>query len=238
MIKFLLHIILPKDMKLEELKNYIPYNIYEELAKKGFEELRPSQVKSIKTGLFEDKNLLVCTSTASGKTLVGELGILNSVKNKKLKGVYIVPLKALASEKYRYFKETYPDLKTGIGSGDVDSTDTYLNECDVVILTSEKFDSLIRHKAPWIGKTGCLVVDEIHLLNDMSRGPTLEVVLTIMKKKKPDLQIIGLSATIGNSKELAEWLEAELVEDKWRPVNLKKGIYFEGDVEFYSKIYK
>ena len=219
-------------MKLVSLKEYFPSNIYSLLEKKGFEDLRPSQVKSVKAGLFKDKNLLVCTPTASGKTLVGELGMLNAIFNKHLKAVYIVPLRALASEKFNYFKKNYPSLKVGIGSGDVDNTDNFLGSCDIIILTSEKFDSLIRHRASWISRIGCLVIDEIHLLNDLSRGPTLEVVITIIKTKFKDTQLIGLSATIGNSKELAEWLDAELVFDTWRPVKLKKGVYLEGEIDF------
>jgi len=75
-------------------------------------------------------------------------------------------------------------------------------------------------------------VDEIHLLHDPTRGPTLEIILTLLKSLlKP--QIIGLSATIGNPEELAQWLGAELVIDTWRPVELKQGIECQGKVQFY-----
>ena len=66
----------------------------------------------------------------------------------------------------------------------------------------------------------------------MGRGPTLEILLTILKKILPDSQIIALSATIGNPKELAEWLDAELIIDNWRPVKLKQGVYHQGEIEF------
>lgn len=219
-------------MKISELKKEIPEKIYEVLEKRGFSELRPSQFKSIKAGLFEDKNLLVCTPTASGKTLVAELAFLNAVLHDKGKAVYIVPLRALASEKYRQFKRDYPNLKIGLSSGELDTQDTYLSGADVIITTSEKFDSLLRHKAEWIRKLKTVVIDEIHLLNDSSRGPTLEIIITIMKKEISRAQIIGLSATIGNPKELAEWLGAELIQDTWRPVKLKKGVYLNGEIFF------
>jgi len=77
-----------------------------------------------------------------------------------------------------------------------------------------------------------VVIDEIHLLNDPGRGPTLEIVITILRKLLKNIQIVGLSATIGNPKQLAEWLDAELVEDNWRPVKLHKGIYLNGKIEF------
>ena len=75
-------------------------------------------------------------------------------------------------------------------------------------------------------------MDEIHLLNDVTRGPTLEVLLTTLRKILPEVQIIGLSATIGNPKELSDWLDAKLVVDTWRPVQLKKGVYLQGEIEF------
>jgi helicase len=219
-------------MKTSELKNKIPEKIYDLLEKRGFKELRPSQVKSIDAGLFEDQNLLVCTPTASGKTLVAELAFLNAVLHDKGKAVYIVPLRALASEKYRQFKRDYPALKIGVSSGDLDSQDSHLSGADVIITTSEKFDSLLRHKAEWIRKLKTVVIDEIHLLNDSSRGPTLEIIITIIKNEMPKAQIIGLSATIGNPEELAEWLDAKLVKDLWRPVKLNKGVYLNGEVTF------
>ena len=100
--------------------------------------------------------------------------------------------------------------------------------------TAEKLDSLIRHHAPWLKEVAVVVVDEIHLLNDPSRGPTLEILITILRSILKNVQIIGLSATIGNPEELSKWLNASLVQDDWRPVELKKGIYFNEEVEFYE----
>jgi len=217
-------------MQLSKFKKKIPPNIFD-ILKKRVKELRPAQSKSINKGLFKGKNLLVCTPTASGKTLVGELAILNSLMNKKLKAVYVVPLRALASEKYKEFGKRY-DFRVGLSSGDMDSSDKHLAYCDIIITTSEKLDSLIRHKASWLKEVGVLVVDEIHLMNDSSRGPTLEIIITLMKSIIPNLQIVALSATIGNPEELAEWLDASLVVDSWRPVRLDQGVYLGGEIEF------
>jgi helicase len=219
-------------MKLTKYKKQIPAKLYKLLEKRNFLELRPSQTKSIKLGLFEDKNLLVCTPTGSGKTLVGELAILNSLYHNIGKAVYIVPLKALANEKYREFKERYPDLKIAISIGDVDSSEPQLANYDLILCTSEKLDSLLRHKASWLKDLKVVIIDEIHLLNDPGRGPTLEILITILRTMLKNLQIIGLSATIGNPKELAEWLDAELVMDTWRPVKLEQGVHLDGEIEF------
>lgn len=221
-------------MQLTKYKKDIPSKIYKEIEKRGFKELRPSQAKSIKAGLFKDENLLVCTPTASGKTLVAELAALNAIYHERGKAVYVVPLRALASEKFKTFKRDYPNIKIAISSGDIDSSDSYLERYDLIITTSEKFDSLIRHKAHWLNQVKVVVFDEIHLLNDPHRGPTLEIVITLLRKILKNLQIIGLSATIGNPKELAEWLNAKLVIDHWRPVRLDKGIYHDGEIEFYN----
>ena len=218
-------------MKLEKHKDKIPKKIYSKLLKRGFKELRPCQVKAIDKGLFKDKNLLVCTPTASGKTLVAELAILNAIFHDKGKAVYIVPLRALATEKFKEFKKLY-DFPIAKSTGDLDSSDSYLQKYDLIIMTSEKFDSLIRHKTPWLRDVKVVIIDEIHLLNDSGRGPTLEVLITILRKILPQLQLIGLSATIGNPKELADWLDAELILDNWRPVRLDKGVYSNGKIDF------
>lgn len=216
----------------EKLKKRIPEKIVSLLEKKGFLELRPSQTKSIAAGLFDDKNLLVCTPTASGKTLVAELAALNGILHDKGKALYVVPLRALASEKYRQFKKDYPEIKIGVSSGEVDSNDSYLERYDLIVMTSEKLDSLLRHHTPWMKSVKTVIFDEIHLLNDQSRGPTLEVVITILRQLLPKLQIIGLSATIGNPEELAEWLGAELVKDAWRPISLHKGVHVNDEVHY------
>lgn len=219
-------------MLISELKSKIPEKVYSVLEGRGFSTLRPSQVKSIEAGLFEDKNLLVCTPTASGKTFVAELAFLNAVLHDKGKAIYVVPLRALASEKYKAFKKDYPQLKIAISSGDIDSDDSYLERYDIIITTAEKLDSLIRHRARWISSIKTIVVDEIHMLNDSSRGPGLEVLITILRSIIKNLQVVGLSATIGNPSELADWLNAELIVDTWRPIRLDKGVYMDGEIEY------
>ncbi len=214
-----------------DLKRELPENVYSIV--KDFDELRPCQEKALNNGLLEGKNLLICTPTGSGKTLVAEMACMNSIYRKIGKAVYIVPLKALAAEKYKDFSKKYPDVKVAMSIGDRDKADPYLAEYDLIITTSEKLDSLIRHQADWLKDVKVVVIDEVHLLNDASRGPTLEILITILRRILKNIQIIALSATIGNSEELASWLEAELVVDDWRPVKLEHGIYLDGEVEFY-----
>lgn len=219
-------------MKLSSIKNKLPEKLYKVISK-DISELRPAQEKAVDAGLLSDKNLLVCTPTASGKTLIAELAMIKGILENKGKAVYIVPLKALASEKFKEFKKKYGHLlKVALSIGDIDSDDSYLVDYDLILTTSEKLDSLIRHHAPWLSMVRTVVIDEIHLLNDIGRGPTLEIIITILKKLLKNMQLIGLSATIGNPLELSKWLDAELVIDNWRPVELRKGVILAGEVEF------
>jgi len=200
----------------------IPDNVNKFLKKQNIKELRPSQAKSIKKGLFKNNhNQIICTPTGSGKTLVAELAMLDTIFNKKKRAIYIVPLKALASEKYREFKEVYgKEFKVRIAIGEIQN-ERYNYDFDLLIVTAEKLDSLMRHDRAIIDNLGLLIVDEIHLLNDEKRGPTLEILLSIFKSKYRSIRIVGLSATIGNAKEISKWLRADLVEDDWRPVELQ-----------------
>ena len=197
-----------------------------------FPNLTPIQDKAVEAGLLQEKSLLICVPTASGKTLVATMAIANTFS--KGKAIYLVPLKALANEKFNEYKDWLKDTdyKVVQSTGDVDSESSYLANYDLLILTTEKLDSLLRHRISWINEIKTVIVDEIHLLNDPSRGPTLEIILTLLKTLIQP-QIVGLSATIGNPEELAKWLEADLVQDSWRPVELKQGINLGKDTQFY-----
>lgn len=219
----------------EELFSKIPGNVRKFLDKQGIKEFRPSQIKSIEKGLFENnRNQIVCTPTGSGKTLVAELAMLDIILNKKKRVVYIVPLKALASEKYREFSELYGnEFRVRVSIGEL-QTERYNYDYDLLIVTAEKFDSLIRHDKGILDNLGLVVADEIHLLNDETRGPTLEVLLSIFKAKYPRIRMIGLSATIGNAKEIAGWLRADLIEDDWRPVELQHYVLVDDELQRYK----
>ncbi|MBI2580514.1 DEAD/DEAH box helicase [Candidatus Woesearchaeota archaeon] len=220
-------------MRIDKIRDKIPTKLYEAVSGAGVAELRPAQVKSISAGLLEGKNLLVCTPTASGKTLIAELAAVSAILNEKGKAVYVVPLKALASEKHNDFKKRYSSfIKVALSVGDFDASDSYLSDYDLIICTAEKLDSLIRHHAPWIRMLSVVVIDEIHLLNDPGRGPTLEILITMLRQLLPKAQLLGLSATIGNPEELARWLDAGLVTDSWRPVRLHQGVYRDGMITF------
>jgi len=214
----------------------------EEIIKKilktyGFNSLNPMQKLAIKNGLLDHKNLVISAPTASGKTLLCEIAALDAFLNRKYKMIYMAPLVALVSEKYSSFKQNYSKegVKIAMSVGDLDSSDPWLADYDWVLTSNEKMDSLIRHGANWIKDVGLIVADEIHLLHDTSRGPTLEVTLTRLREMIPKAQFLALSATINNAKEIAEWLSAEVVASDYRPVELHEGIFFNSKVHFYRR---
>jgi len=203
------------------------------LLSKGITSLYPPQVEALNKGVLNGKNIVLASHTASGKTLVAELVILKRfIEGSLNKAVYMVPLKAIASEKYEEFKElsTY-GLKIALSTGDYDSEDEFLRDYDVIITTNEKFDSLLRHRPSWLKDISVLVVDEIHYIDDVKRGPVIEGVISKVKSLG-EVQIIALSATISNADEIAKWLDAECVVSDWRPVPLREGIYYNGTIMF------
>jgi len=211
--------------------------ILEILRENGIKELRPPQKRVLERGLLDKgKNFLISIPTASGKTLIGEIALLNHLlEDRNKKGLFIVPLKALASEKYEEFRRKYEryGIKVALSIGDYDEEED-LEDYNIIITTAEKLDSLIRHRVRWIEDVSVAIIDEIHLIGNEERGGTLEVLITKLKSKY-NVQIIGLSATIGNPEELAEWLDAELVIDTWRPVKLKKGIGYRDKILFVGE---
>ncbi len=219
-------------MNPSALKGKLPREIIESIEGRGITEFTPPQEQAFRKGLLDNKNLVIASPTASGKTLVAEIACVNSILSRGKKAIYIAPMRALASEKYNEFKEAYPYISTVISIGDLDSNDQWLRDYKMLFFSTEKFDSLLRHGIDWLQNVGCIVFDEVHMLGDISRGPTLELLMTKLSIMC-DAQIIALSATIGNSEEIAEWAKAELVESDYRPVKLLKGV-LHGENAYYT----
>ncbi|MEM1537290.1 MAG: ATP-dependent DNA helicase [Candidatus Nezhaarchaeales archaeon] len=211
----------------------LPSAVKRVLKERGIRELYPPQVSAIQAGVLNGKSLTLAVPTASGKTLVAELAMLKQVLTGRGKALYLVPLRALAFEKYEEFTK-YEELgvKVALSSGDYDSDDPWLAKYDIIVATNEKADSLIRHRASWLEDVRIVVADEVHLLTTPDRGPTLEVTLARLRAVNPELQVLALSATIRNAEEVANWLNSELVVSDWRPVPLKMGVYYGGRVSF------
>lgn len=217
-------------MKFRDLD--IPESLRNSLETKGFDEMYPPQAEAIPKALT-GKSLVAAVPTASGKSMIGIVPALNMVLTQRLGIMYIVPLKALATEKRDDFESFGRELgiKVVMTTGDPDRDDN-VEGADIVVATSEKADSMLRHENRWIRNLGMIIADEVHMIHDPGRGPTLEVAMTKFMRRNANLQIIALSATISNSLDLALWLNADHVKMDWRPTKLKEGVYFDEKISF------
>jgi helicase len=201
------------------------------LEKDGIASLYPPQAMAVGP-VLAGENLLLACPTASGKSLIAYFALLRAARAGRT-GLYLVPLRALAHEKAEElakFEEL--GLKVGISIGDFDLPAEKLEKLDVLVATSEKADGLLRRGSAWLDRLGVVVADEVHLLRDPERGPTLEVSLTRLRRAYPHLQVVALSATVRNSEEVAEWLQARHIASTFRPVPLKLGVYYDGRITF------
>ena len=200
----------------------------------GIKTLHPPQAEAMPS-ILAGRNTMLCIPTASGKCLVAFMGLVNQIMTRYVgsRGVYIVPLKALASEKLEELKQLGESLglKIGLGIGDAPNEAKQIDDCDILVCTSEKLDSLMRSKSEVLRRVSVVVADEFHLVNDSHRGPTMEINLARIRHLLPEAQIITLSATVGNSQDLANWLESDLIVSQWRPVSLEYATLAELDLE-------
>jgi helicase len=197
----------------------------------GIRSLYPPQAAALGPVLGGESLVLACP-TASGKSLVAYLALLRAARAGRT-GLYLVPLRALAHEKAEELARFESlGLKVGLSIGDFDLPAEKLERLDVLVATSEKADGLLRRGSPWLDRRGVVVADEVRLLRDPERGPTLEVSLTRLRRNYPGLQVVALSATVANSEELARWLGARHIASEFRPVPLKLGVYYEGRITF------
>lgn len=235
-----------KDIKDLEIASYIPdEKILRVLLESNIHSLRGIQKEAIEQGLFFRKSFLVCAPSGSGKTLIGELCSIHNVFQGFGKSIYLVPFKALASEKHFHFKRTYGKkygIKSVLSIGDFDVDDSKLENADIIVTTYEKLDSILRnfHDKDWIHQIATIIIDEIHIIGESNRGPRLESLIVRLNESLKNLQIIGLSATINNPKFFTDWLNSlgegiELIESHERPVPLKHEIRITQNKDSTSK---
>ena len=218
----------------------IPNGISEFLIESwNIQKLYPPQAEAMPC-VLSGRNTLLAIPTASGKSLVAYLAIMKKLLVDEVgsRAIYIVPLKALATEKYEELSQLagHFNLKVGLGVGDRDGEARNVGSSDIIVCTSEKLDSLMRTKPELIQNVSIVVADEFHLIHDGDRGPTMEVNLARLRHWRPSVQIIALSATVGNSDELAQWLDSELITSDWRPVTLEMSTMVEGCIEARKRI--
>ena len=226
-------------MKVEKLLRYgIPEGVIESWRKNLGEELLPLQALVVsKHNLLDGESLIISAPTSSGKTFCGEMAsVANLFKRKKV--IYLVPLKAIAEEKFSDFLERYSSLGIGvvISTKDRQEHDRKIEkgDFDLAIMIYEKFNQLLIRNMDILSQVNLIIVDELQMIADPSRGPVLELALLKIRTSKYRPQILGLSAVLRDVDELSSWLGCKLLLEKSRPVELLQGILLDG-IFFYKK---
>lgn len=198
----------------------------------GHGELLPIQQIAVRKGkVLDGKSTVIFSPTSSGKTFVGEMAAVQTARQNH-RAIYLVPQKALAEEKYQEFTRKYGSfgIRVVISTRDRKEfdRDIYRGRFHIAVVVFEKMQALMVASPALLRNVGLVVVDELQMIGDPTRGAGLEILLTkiLLAQDKP--QIIGLSAVLGNAKPLADWMGAQLCEDHRRPVELRKGVLQDG----------
>lgn len=157
--------------------------------------------------------------TGSGKTHLAFQEMLRKASSGR-RSIYVVPLRAVAEELFQRWQD---QTSVGLFTGDSGNPVPF-EEARILIMTPEKLDSLTRtwrNHWHWLPEVDLVVVDEFHLLGEVRRGAKLEGTLLRLLRLNPFIQVVGLSATLGNRGELASWLGAVEVTSDHRPVPLE-----------------
>ena len=175
-------------------------------------ELHDFQKWSIE-GLVNGNHVLITAPTGTGKSMPAEFAI-DFFHSKGKKSIYCSPIKSLSNQKFYDFTQKYPHISIGLITGDIKTN----SSADVLIMTTEillnklyqlksksqKINSSTSFEMDIENELGCVIFDEIHMINDKDRGHVWENCIMMLPGH---IQMIGLSATLDNPERFAEWLE-------------------------------
>ncbi|XP_030877066.1 probable ATP-dependent DNA helicase HFM1 isoform X4 [Leptonychotes weddellii] len=209
------------------------------------------QSKAFDDLLYTDRNFVICAPTGSGKTVVFELAITRLLMEvplpwSNIKIVYMAPIKALCSQRFDDWKEKFGPIGLNCKelTGDTVMDDLFeIQHAHIIMTTPEKWDSMTRkwRDNSLVKLVRLFLIDEVHVVKDENRGPTLEVVVSRMKTVQSlsptsensstviPMRFVAVSATIPNAEDIAEWLSdgerpavCLKMDEKHRPVKLRK----------------
>ena len=193
-------------------------------------------------GILRGEHLVASAPTSSGKTMLGELAAVRGALDRR-RALFLMPLKALVNDKLRQFQRVYGPfgIRTIEATGETDDITPLLRgQYDIALLTYEKFSAIALTHPYVLEQVGTIVVDEVQMIADVSRGANLEFILTLLRMRRKaglEPQLIALSAVIGDTNGLERWLGGRLLRRVQRPVPLDEGIscfdgrfrYLDGD---------
>ena len=215
--------------RVRDLRKYeLPDTLLEIWERQQGEFLLPVQEVAVQRyGLFDGRSLLISSPTSSGKTFVGEMAALRAAFAGK-RVLYLTPLRALAEEKYETFRTRYGTygVKVVVATRDRREFDHDIEHGDfhLAVLVYEKLAQLLVRHPHLLRTVALVVVDELQMLGDPERGSGLELTLTKLLSAVPRPQLLGLSAVLREAEQVADWLDADLLLQDERPVELYRGV--------------
>ena len=222
-------------MNIETLeKRGIPHEVVKRWKASGMKFLLPIQAESVnRYGILDGASLVINGPGTSGKTFCGEMAAVRNAALGK-KSAFLVPLKAIAEEKYRLFTKRYSPLGMRIALATRDRLDRGIpdGKFDMLISVYEKFNSLTAVDISLVRNIGCFVLDEFQMISDSERGEELELITAKIRAFNPTPQMVILMGEGSSPGELAEWLKLPFIEEKRRPVDLRLGVLHRGTFHF------
>ncbi|KAK4419988.1 Helicase and polymerase-containing protein TEBICHI [Sesamum alatum] len=234
-----------------DLSNWLPPEICKVYNKKGISKLYPWQVDCLQVdGVLHNRNLVYSASTSAGKSFVAEILMLRRVLATGKIALLVLPYVSICAEKAEHLEALLEPLDKHVRSfyGN-QGGGTLPKDTSVAVCTIEKANSLINRllEEGRLSELGTIVIDELHMVGDQSRGYLLELMLTKLRYAAGEgnvdsssgessgtssgkfdpargLQIVGMSATLPNVAAVAGWLQAALYETDFRPVPLEEYI--------------
>jgi len=188
-----------------------------------FPHFNPAQAQAAPIVLHASGHVVITAPTGAGKTVLGMLAALRTILGEGRKAAWLVPQRSLTEELDRELASwSAQGLSVERLSGEYSTDIQKVRAADLWIATTEKFEAICRASSlqTALEEVGCLVVDEIHMLGAAERGPLLEALLARVRGVDSPVRIVGLSATVANAAEIAEWLDGTLVTTTWRPSRL------------------
>ena len=224
-------------MNIEALRRYgVPERVIERWRANGIRFLLPLQVRSVtRHGILEGKSLIVGGPGTSGKTFCGEMAALFQASRRK-KAVFLVPLKAIAEERYKLFAGRYSPLglKIRLATRDFTDHDRYIPSADFDILITiyEKFNSLTATDISLLRTCGCFVLDEFQMISDPERGTEIEILMAKIRAFGRGSQLVILMGGGSSCQGISEWLDIPVLEETRRPVDLRLGVLHRGTFHY------
>jgi helicase len=231
-------------MKVRDLERLgLPKRLIDVWRERQGEMLLPVQRQAISRGLLglgaQPHNLIISAPTSSGKSFCAELAAAKAIAERH-KVIMLFPLKSLAEEKYRELSNSFGQLGVRcliVTADHPDNDQPFLRgQYDIALAIYEKLDILLSTNLDALLSVALIVIDELQMIAEPRRGAVLERALTKVLASCYHPMLLGLSAVMGHtsSQQLASWLDAELVTESQRPVDLLRGVATRGAVRFRS----